>query len=117
MSATDTTDALTRGGDVVCLPRRMTPAEVAEWLNVTSAWVYEHATELGAKRLGTGPKARLRFDLADVENYLNACSACRGSDKPEPSEKPAIRRRARRGVGTNVVLLPIRGASGAQEAA
>ena len=25
--------------------------------------VYAHATELGAMRLGTGPKARIRFDL------------------------------------------------------
>jgi hypothetical protein len=36
-------------------------SEVAQRLGVTRAWVYEHATELGAIRIGEGPRARLRF--------------------------------------------------------
>jgi hypothetical protein len=32
-------------------------------LNVSRAFVYEHAGELGAIPLGTGPRPRLRFDL------------------------------------------------------
>ena len=35
-------------------------------LMVEASFVYEHAVELGAMRLGSGPRARLRFDLEDV---------------------------------------------------
>jgi hypothetical protein len=39
-------------------------AVVAERLGVSRGWVYRHADALGAVRLGTGPRARMRFDLA-----------------------------------------------------
>src|ERR1700726_2902578 len=42
----------------------LSASEVANRLGVARAWVYEHAVELGARRLGSGPRARLRFDLA-----------------------------------------------------
>src|SRR5690242_13253040 len=52
-------------------PRRLlTPAEVAGYLAVDRSYVYEHADELGARRLGTGPKARLRFALEDVDRAI-----------------------------------------------
>lgn len=35
--------------------------EVAHRLGVSREWVYEHADELGASRIGTGPRPRLRF--------------------------------------------------------
>jgi predicted DNA-binding transcriptional regulator AlpA len=35
--------------------------EVARRLGVSREWVYEHAEELGASRIGTGPRPRLRF--------------------------------------------------------
>jgi predicted DNA-binding transcriptional regulator AlpA len=35
--------------------------QVAERLGVSRDWVYEHATELGAIRIGRGPRPRLRF--------------------------------------------------------
>ena len=44
--------------------RLVSARELADVLNVKRSFVYEHAGELGAIRLGTGPKARLRFDLA-----------------------------------------------------
>ncbi len=47
-------------------------AEVARELNVGRQWVYEHADELGAHRLGDGPRGRLRFDLETVR----AASVC-----------------------------------------
>jgi hypothetical protein len=47
-------------------------AEVAAELNVGRQWVYEHAQELGAVRLGDGPRGRLRFDLETVR----AASVC-----------------------------------------
>src|SRR5215218_11380616 len=78
------------------LPRLLTPNEVAERFAVSRTWVYEHATELGAVRLGDGPKARLRFDPDRVRQVL--------SRQPEPAPaRPAktARGRMRRG------LLPI----------
>jgi hypothetical protein len=47
--------------------RLLTPSQLAEWLNVDRSYSYDHAAELGAMRLGTGPKPRLRFDLEDVK--------------------------------------------------
>ncbi len=37
--------------------------QLARDLGVSLDYVYAHATELGAMRLGSGPKARIRFDL------------------------------------------------------
>jgi len=44
--------------------------ELAEELGVSIDYVYAHATELGAVRLGSGPKARLRFDLDSARRAL-----------------------------------------------
>jgi predicted DNA-binding transcriptional regulator AlpA len=35
--------------------------DVAKLLGVERDWVYEHADELGATRIGSGPRPRLRF--------------------------------------------------------
>ena len=45
--------------------------EVAERLGVERDWVYQHADELGASRLGTGPRPRLRFppEILDPEHH------------------------------------------------
>src|SRR4051812_40819680 len=45
-------------------------AEIAQRCGVTRAWVYAHAAELGALRLGAGPRPRLRFDPAIVDVAL-----------------------------------------------
>jgi hypothetical protein len=45
---------------------------VAAELHVDRDWVYAHARELGVVRLGPGPKARMRFDLAVVRERLVA---------------------------------------------
>lgn len=82
---------------------------VADYLLVTPTWVYEHAAELGAYRLGSGPKARLRFSFAKVDEYLSACSAGRRSDEPKPTRQAVSRSRRRPTSGTSVELLPIRG--------
>ena len=44
--------------------------EIARRFGVHRSWVYAHAEELGAVRLGDGPKARLRFDLHRVAERL-----------------------------------------------
>lgn len=48
----------------------LTVSELAQHLHLNRAWVYEHADELGAIRLGDGPKARLRFDLHTAKTAL-----------------------------------------------
>lgn len=40
-----------------------TAADVAELLGVHKSWVYANQRRIGGIRLGTGPKARLRFDV------------------------------------------------------
>jgi hypothetical protein len=87
----------------------LTAQQLADHLGASRAWVYEHAHELEPLRLGTGPKARLRFDLERVLEALS-CSPSRGSLPPEPPA-PAAKARCRRAsaLGTTVELLPIRG--------
>jgi hypothetical protein len=51
-------------------PTLLTPTQVAERFAVSRTWVYEHADELGAIRLGQGPKARLRFSAQVVSQAL-----------------------------------------------
>ena len=46
--------------------------ELAEELGVSIDYVYAHATELGALRLGSGPKARIRFDLDEARQALES---------------------------------------------
>jgi hypothetical protein len=36
--------------------------EIARRFGLSRAWVYAHARQLGAVRLGSGPRARMRFD-------------------------------------------------------
>lgn len=84
----------------------MDAGQVARRLGLTRAWVYQHADELGAIRVGTGPRARLRFDLDTVTTAL-------GSLRPPASDRPrAAPRTQARGPttapATNVPLLPLR---------
>lgn len=44
--------------------------ELASELGVSTDYVYSHAVELGAMRLGSGPKARIRFDLDRARKAL-----------------------------------------------
>jgi hypothetical protein len=77
--------------------RLVSAAEVARELNVGRQWVYEHAEELGARRLGDGPRGRLRFDLETVR----AASVCLASKQshdrnPSPGAKSASASEPRR---------------------
>jgi hypothetical protein len=51
-------------------PERITAEEVSRWWGVSRRWVYDHAEELGAQRLGSGRRPRLRFDPDEVEERL-----------------------------------------------
>lgn len=79
-------------------------AELARRLGTDRSWVYSHAEELGAIRLGTGPKARLRFDpdAAILQARLG-----REDEKGQAKKAPRQRKRARR--VRKVALLPING--------
>jgi len=101
--------ALTRSNGLRPLQPYLTPDQVAELLSVTRGYVYEHAAELGGRRLGSGPKARLRFRLEDIERAV-PCLADRRSDATadRTTKRPSSRIR-RASLGTEVELLPIRG--------
>jgi hypothetical protein len=49
----------------------LSAAEVARRYRLSRGWVYKHANELGGQRMGTGPKARLRFRVTEVERRLS----------------------------------------------
>ena len=80
-------------------------AEAARRLGVSRGTVYEKAEELGAVRLGEGPRARLRFDPA----RLAACLGTSGVGRQPLSEDPPIRRQVRVRQASRVDLLPVRG--------
>jgi hypothetical protein len=52
-------------------PELLTVAEVAAHWSVHPNWVYRHARQLGAIRLGDGRCARIRFDREQITRRLN----------------------------------------------
>jgi hypothetical protein len=64
--------------------------ELAERLGVRESWVYAHAGDLEAIRLGDGPKGRLRFDLQRVARAvgLTAGETPRGPGRPRQHGLP-----------------------------
>jgi hypothetical protein len=78
-------------------PRYVDAGDLARMLGIERHWVYAHARELGAIRLG-GPRGRLRFDVGRVAEAL---------DRPDAAGRPArpgsSRRRASRAPRTEVI--------------
>lgn len=72
-------------------------AELARRLGVDRSWVYSHAIELGAVKLGDGPRARLRFDPEVAERALRKLGDGSAADPPARSGERADRPRAGRG--------------------
>jgi hypothetical protein len=79
-------------------------AEVARLLGCGRGWVYEHKAELGAVALGAGPRPRLRFPRARVEEIAGSAAGGRPA-----TVQPRRRRRARRARPTGNALLEIKG--------
>ena len=75
--------------------------EIARRMGRSRWWVYDHAGELGAVRLGCGPRERLGFWPARADAYLKAAADLRA---PLPSP-PRARPRPRRSTHTPVELL------------
>jgi hypothetical protein len=74
--------------------------EVAHRFGVSRDWVYAHAEELGAVRVGNGSRPRLRFDVKKVSERFGSLT---GSREPQRENRSAVRR------GSDVELLPIKG--------
>lgn len=91
-------------------PTLLDAAAVARRVGRGRAWVYDHAVDLGAVRLGGGERPRLGFEPSKVAEYLDACKSSRRTREPE---KRATERRMRRAptsaIGQGDGLLPIRG--------
>ena len=82
-------------------------AVVARRFGISRSTVYERAAELGAIRLGDGPKARLRFDPQTVAERLTG--ATRRQDPGEQVSPGSSRRRRGRAEPANrIPLLQIR---------
>jgi hypothetical protein len=95
------------------MPERVEPlvdaGEIARLFGRTRSWVYEHAGELGAVRLGSGPRPRLGFSPA------RGGATCGGARAPTPVTMPQLaqprrarRRRADR-TASGAELLRVRG--------
>ncbi len=81
-------------------------AELARRLGIERSWVYSHAIELGAVKLGKGAKPRLRFDPEIAAQVLRRVDGKPAADPPARSGK-----RASQPLGSEdrVELLPIHG--------
>jgi hypothetical protein len=69
----------------------LTVSQVAARYRVSRSWVYAHQRELGAMRLGDGPRARLRFDPKAVAQGIAAFARSEAPAGP-PGKRPPQRR-------------------------
>lgn len=68
---------------------RLTVSQVAARYRVSRSWVYAHQRELGAMRLGDGPRARPRFDPKVVADAITAFDhAQRAAEEPKSGRRP-----------------------------
>jgi hypothetical protein len=80
-------------------------AELARRFGIERSWVYSHAIELGAVKLGSGAKPRLRFDPQVAARVLRRVGEASAADPPARSGERADQPSASGGSG--VRLLPI----------
>ena len=86
-------------------PRLLTADEVAAYLAVDVDFVYDHAGEPGAIRLGDGPRARLRLRVERVDEWLASCPGGRKSGRTVERKRQCRPPRS----GSDAPLLPDRG--------
>jgi hypothetical protein len=86
-------------------PRLVDASELAAALGVSRRYVYEHAGELGAVKLGTGRQPRLRFDVEAARAAMDRSQSGRSNGESACSEQSPqhIRGRSKRG---NTPRLP-----------
>lgn len=73
-------------------------------IGASAEWVKAHYRELGGWRLGRGPKAPYRFDLAEAERTVREWS-----QEPQLDDQPPPKPKPRQKQASRVELLPIRG--------
>ena len=81
-------------------------AELARRFGIERSWVYSHAIELGAVKLGGGAKPRLRFDPEIAARVLRRVGGNPAVDLPTRSGERAGQ--PQRGRRSEAPLLPIR---------
>ena len=86
-------------------PRLLTVAAVSQEFGVSTDWLYANARPLGAIRLGSGPRARLRFDRATIADRIAKVASHAARER---SSQRGKRRRGTR-EGADGDLLPILG--------
>jgi hypothetical protein len=89
--------------------RLVDAAELAGLLGVSRAWVYEHREELGAQRIGSGPRPRLRFDVETARAAFLCSSGNDSQAAGSPSTADDRARSARRRTGRRPTRLPVPG--------
>ena len=87
-------------------PDLIDAAELARRFGMERSWVYSHAAELGAVRLGSGPNSRLRFDPRLAARALTPLGESAPS-APLPPRRAARQRPAR----GKIPLLPVKEAN------
>ncbi len=83
---------------------QLTVDQVARQLGVARSTVYAHWREWGGYRLGSGDRARIRFDSAALPSGATTGTTAGQSQVRQPSEGPR-RRRNRRGLLANTPRL------------
>jgi hypothetical protein len=83
--------------------------ELARLLGKSRSWVYEHAGELGAVRLGSGPRARLGFFPGQALQGLERVAEPRAQEMPPRAEPPRRPRRKDGLTPSGAPLLKVRG--------
>ena len=107
---------LERLGERSAAPEHVDAAELARVLGVARSWVYAHSAELGAVRLGDGPRSRLRFDVETARAAV-ACLTSKQSDAPvSPVAAGDRARSAPARLPESVAPLPAEGPSAASAA-
>ena len=91
-TSTDRTAAM--AAELHALPALLTVAETAAVLRVGRSWVYGHATELGAIKLGRGQTAPLRIPRDGVRRLV-------GAPLPRRDRPSVPARRARKAEASN----------------
>jgi hypothetical protein len=86
-------------------PRLLTVAAVSAEFGVSTDWLYANARSLGAIRLGSGPRARLRFDRATIADRIARVAT--HASRQRSSRRGAARRGTRESADAD--LLPILG--------
>jgi hypothetical protein len=95
------------------IPERVEPlvdaVEIARLFGRTRSWVYEHAGELGAVRLGSGPRPRLGFSPGRVAAHFEQASEPTPLAVPRPAPPRRARRRRADRTAPGAELLRVRG--------